>query len=149
MAKQKTKRSRLIGMIHAQRAAAGMSEDEYRASLYSWVGKESCSDCKMHELEAVFRNLNKLLAKQGQDRFMFKRRENTLRDAVALRAKKVLGDEWGNRLAGFLEKIGKKSLADCADKDLRQVMGFISRIEGKQNERTNNHRQWQGRREAF
>lgn len=70
MAKQKSYRTRLIGMIHMQKTAAHIADDRYRLILMGAAGKLSCSECSLKELFAVHKNLNTLLVKQGQKALM-------------------------------------------------------------------------------
>ena len=42
MAKEKTYRARLIGMIHMQKSAAQLTNDEYRLILASATDKQTC-----------------------------------------------------------------------------------------------------------
>ena len=126
----KSNRSRLIGLIHFQKTALAISDDEYRVIIHGATGKNSCSDCDMNELFAIFDDLNSVLEQKGKYRFYFHKNKEgsklTLQDVIILRAQKAFGDAWFSRLQGFLKSKGKTSLADCDSKDCRQIMGWIS-----------------------
>ena len=134
MAKEKTYRARLIGMIHMQKSAAQLTDEEYRLIISGATGKQSCSDCNIKELFAIHYDLNAVLIKQGKKGFVFYRNprpkgNTTIQDAVVAKAKKVLGDNWNERLDGFLKKLNRTSLKSCTDKEIRQIMGWISSTE--------------------
>lgn len=125
-------KSRLIKLIHTQKRQAGLNDAEYRALLMgASSGKDSCTAMNHKELFNVFNGLNHLLIKQGQKPFVFVSRPGyaTLKDAVLARAENVLGEDYKSRLDGFLARMKKPSLKDCSDKDLRQIMGFLSTLE--------------------
>ena len=127
-----TTKNRLISMIHAQKNQAGLNDNEYRALLSGTAsGKESCKNMNTKELFNVFNAMNALLIKQGSKPFIFVNRPShpTLREAVLARAENVLGEDYKSRLDGFLARMKKPSLKDCSDKDLRQIMGFLSNLE--------------------
>lgn len=131
MAKEKTFRDRLIGLIHMQKSAAQLSDEDYRLIVAGATGKQTCSDCSIQELFAVHKDLNAVLIKQGKKGFVFYRTPKpkmklTIQDAVISRAKKVLGENWKERLDGFLLRMNKTSLYRCSDKEIRQIMGWIS-----------------------
>ena len=134
MQKKKTNRSRLIAMIHTMKTTARLSEDEYRLILSGATGKESCKDCSMKELFAVFDDMNIVLQKKGEKKFFFKweHQQSTMQDAVIARAKKVLGESWEERLKGFLQKLNKTSVYKCTDNEVRQIMGWISSVAKKE-----------------
>ena len=137
MAKEKTYRARLIGMIHMQKSAAQLTNDEYRLILMGAAGKLTCSECSLKELFAVHKDLNTLLVKQGQKAFIFHRGPNhsnkpTIQNAVVVKAKKVLGENWKERLDGFLHKLNKTSVKDCTENEIRRIMGWISTTERRQ-----------------
>lgn len=118
-----------------QRAAAGMQEDDYRALIYGLTCKTSCSDLSLDELFKVFDQINLILLSKGRRPFFFKTgNRNTHHDysfngAVEAKAKRILGDDWQSRLDGYIAKMGKKSLAECADADRRRVMAWLSAVE--------------------
>ncbi|MDO5331807.1 MAG: DUF1018 domain-containing protein [Bacillota bacterium] len=134
MAKEKTFRERLIGLIHMQKSAAQLSDEDYRLIVAGATGKQSCSECNIQELFAIHNDLNAVLIKQGKKRFVFHRtvfpkKKNTIQDAVLYRAKRVLGDNWKERLDGYLQKINKTSVYSCSNTEIRQIMGWISTVE--------------------
>ena len=113
MAKEKTYRARLIGMIHMQKSAAQLTNDEYRLILAGATGKQTCSECSIQELFAVHKDLNAVLIKQGKKGFIFFRNpmskgKATIQDAVVAKAKKVLGDKWNERLDGSPKKLNRQ-----------------------------------------
>ena len=131
MAKEKSYRTRLIGMIHMQKSAAHITDDGYRLILMGAAGKLTCSECSLKELFAVHKDLNTLLVKQGQKAFIFHRGPNhsnkpTIQNAVVAKAKKVLGENWKERLDGFLQKLNKTSVKDCTENEIRRIMEWIS-----------------------
>lgn len=137
MAKEKSYRTRLIGMIHMQKSAAHITDDGYRLILMGATGKLTCSECSIKELFAVHKDLNTLLVKQGQKAFVFHGSPNhsnkkTIQNAVVARAKKVLGENWKERLDGFLQKLNKTSVKDCTENEVRRIMGWISTTERRQ-----------------
>lgn len=136
MAKEKTYRDRLIGLIHMQKSAACLTDEEYRAIIAGSTGRESCVYCSIQELLAIHRDLNAVLIKQGKKGFTFYSKQrpsgkSSIQDAVIARAKKVLGESWEERLKGFLQKLNKTSVYKCTDKEVRQIMGWISTVERK------------------
>lgn len=144
MAKEKSYRSRLVGMIHMQKTAAQLTDEDYRLIVAGVTGKQTCSECSIQELFAVHKDLNAVLIKQGKKGFVFYRNprpkgKTTIQDAVISRAKKVLGDNWKERLDGFLLRINKTSIYKCSDREIRQIMGWISSTErGTRNEKKTN-----------
>lgn len=137
MAKEKSYRTRLIGMIHMQKSAAHITDDGYRLILIGATGKLTCTECSIKELFAVHKDLNTLLAKQGQKAFIFHRspkhsNKPTIQNAVVARAKKVLGKNWKERLDGFLQKLNRTSVKDCTENEIRRIMGWISTTERRQ-----------------
>lgn len=137
MAKEKSYRTRLIGMIHMQKSAAHITDDGYRLILIGATGKLTCTECSIKELFAVHKDLNTLLVKQGQKAFIFNRspkhsNKPTIQNAVVARAKKVLGKNWKERLDGFLQKLNRPSVKDCTENEIRRIMGWISTTERRQ-----------------
>lgn len=137
MTKEKSYRTRLIGMIHMQKSAAHITDDGYRLILIGATGKLTCTECSIKELFAVHKDLNTLLLKQGQKAFIFHRspkhsNKPTIQNAVVARAKKVLGKNWKERLDGFLQKLNRTSVKDCTENEIRRIMGWISTTERRQ-----------------
>lgn len=129
MENKTTNRSHLIGLIHAQKSAAGLSDDNYRILINGITNKTTCKDCSMIQLTEIFAQLNAILKQQGTEPFKYFAHRPTLRDAVEARAQKVLGNDFEKRLTGFLARIKKPNLASCTEHDLRAVMGFLSTME--------------------
>lgn len=131
----KTNRSRLISLIHAQKTAAALDDESYRAIVSSASGKQSCSDCTMKELNTVFSDLNAVLTKQGKETFSFYPRweKPSLEDAVTVRAQKVLGNDWHDRLDSFAKsKFNKDNYRLCDNSELRRIMAFLTNVERKE-----------------
>lgn len=127
-------RKKLISLIHAQKTAAHLTEDEYRMIIAGTTDHTSCTQCSYKELWQVFNDLNVILERKNLQKFYFHpvKKQNTpfgMQGAVIARARKILGTEWQKRLNGFLEHIQKKTLAECNNKELRQIMGMISTVE--------------------
>lgn len=126
-------RKKLISLIHAQKTAAGLSDEEYRMIIAGTTDHTSCRECSYKELRQVFEDLNVILEKKKLKRFYFhpvkQDKAFGMKGAVIARAKNILGPEWEKRLNGFLEHIQKKTLAECNDKELRQIMGMISTVQ--------------------
>lgn len=132
MSKNKLNRTRLISMIHAQKNTAKLDEDCYRTIIFGATGKQSCTECDMTELRAVFNDLNIVLERQKKVPFRFipKFEHPTQLDAVKARAQKILGEGWQKRLDEFIQtKVRKTTLSCLTQKELRQVMGFLSTVE--------------------
>ncbi|WP_147613837.1 phage protein GemA/Gp16 family protein [Treponema pectinovorum] len=133
----KSNRNRLISLIHAQKKAAHLNDENYRTIVYGATGKQSCSECDMTELKTIFNDLNSILETQKQKPFrFFPARQTTQKEAVVARAKRILGDGWESRVTQFIQtKVKKHSLSFCTQNELRQVMGFISTIERTENKK--------------
>ena len=128
----KSNRTRLISMIHAQKNTAKLDEDCYRTIIFGATGKQSCTECDMTELRAIFYDLNIVLGRQGKQTFrlIIKNEHPTQLDAVKVRAKKILGTDWQKRLDEFIQtKVRNTTLTCLTQKELRQVMGFLSALE--------------------
>lgn len=135
MSNQKSNRTRLISLIHAQKNAAVLDDETYRIIVNGATGKDSCSDCTMQELKNIFVDLNSVLCKQGKRTFSFYQRWEppSLSDAVTARAKKILGEDWRNRLDSFSQsKFGKKSFRCCDNSELRRMMAFLTTLERRE-----------------
>lgn len=133
--KPKTNRTRLIGIIHAQRTAADLDEVAYRAVIGGATGNETCAACTMTQLKSVFYALNTVLTRQGKKPFVFIPRYEapSLLDAVLARAEKILGTDYQVRLDLFIQtKVRKASLSCLTQRELRQVMGFLSNVERRE-----------------
>lgn len=131
----KTKRTRLISKIHQQKKIAGLSDEEYRLILSAETGKESCSDCTLSELEQVFRAMNNLLVRMGENPFHIRNLfYSSLSEVVQAKAEKVLGSGSAARLKGFLAKMGRSSLDECSDIELRRILSFLSTVQKQERE---------------
>lgn len=134
-ANQKSNRSRLISLIHAQKTSAGLDDVSYRIILAQKTGKESCSECTMQELKLIFESLNAVLQALGKKTFVYYPRweQPSLKDAVTARAKKLLGEDWEKRLDSFAQtKFSKAKYILCDKSELRRIMAFLSNIERKE-----------------
>ena len=134
ISRQKTNRTRLISLIHAQKSASGLDDVTYRTIIYGASGKDSCTECSMQELKAVFSDLNFVLKKQGKQTFFFYPRweQPSLKDAVTARAKKLLGEDWEKRLDSFAQtKFSKAKYILCDKSELRRIMAFLTKLEHK------------------
>lgn len=128
----KSNRSRLISLIHLQKKEAALEEGVYRIIIFSATGKESCGECSLSELKAVFTDLNSVLEKQGKKPFSFyyRRELPELKDAVRARARKILGDDWQNRIDSFAQaKFSKAKYMLCSKSELRRIMAFLTNME--------------------
>lgn len=137
---KKSNRTRLISLIHAQKKVSHLNDENYRTIIYGATGKQSCSECDMSELKSIFNDLNVILERQNQKTFrFFPSRQTTQKEAVIVRAKNILGEDWEARITQFVQsRVKKHSLSLCTQKELRQVMGFIStigRMEDNKNDR--------------
>lgn len=140
--KNKSTRNRLISLIHAQKNAAQLAEAEYRLIVSGATDHTSCSDCNIKELFSVFHDLNIILSKQGKQKFVFSKQKTlpNLKIAILARAKRLLGSEYKTRFNGYLSRLKRTSLDDCNNNELRQIMGFLSTLERKNNTKTENTR---------
>ena len=132
---QKSNRSRLIGLIHVQKTVAKLDDETYRTIISGATGKESCTECTTQELRAIFRDLNLIREKQDKTTFSFYPRWEppTLKDAVIARAKKILGDDWENRLDSFSQsKFSKTKFRLCNKSELLRIMAFLTNVERKE-----------------
>ena len=127
------KRKKYLSLIHIQKAKAHLDDEEYVTILYSCAAVDSAAKITtMQQFEAVVTALNRVLIAQGQapqgDRNYIPHSSAFL-NAVKVRACRILGPMWEQRLAGYLKKIGQSRLEECSNSQLRRVMGFLSTIE--------------------
>ena len=127
------KRKKYLSLIHLQKAKAHLDDEEYVTVLYSCASVDSAAKIMtIQQFEAVITALNKLLAAQGHsplgDR-AYVPHASTFLNAVKVRACRILGPMWEQRLIGYLKKIGKSRLEECSPSQLRRVMGFLSTVE--------------------
>lgn len=127
----KTKRTRLISIIHQQKKRAALSDEEYRSIIFAETGASSCSDCTVVQLEQVYRTLNRLLMLKGLATYRF-RYALSPADVVEAKAEKLFGKNWQERIQGFITSKKLPDLNKCTDKDLRMILGFLSTIERTQ-----------------
>lgn len=131
----RSNRSRLISKIHAQKNAAELDDATYRLIISGASGKQSCTECSMKELNQIFTDLNSILEKQGKQTFRYYPRweQPTLKDAVTARAKKILGEDWQNRLDSFSQtRFSKAKYILCTNAELRSIMAFLTNVERKE-----------------
>ena len=89
----------------------------------------------MKELKQIFTDLNSVLEKQGKQTFRYYPRweQPTLKDAVIARAKKILGEDWQNRLDSFSQtRFSKAKYILCTNAELRSIMAFLTNVERKE-----------------
>ena len=127
------KRKKYLSLIHLQKAKAHLDDELYVTLLYSCASVDSAAKITtIQQFEAVVTALNKLLAAQGQsllgDRNYISH-SSVFLNAVKVRACRILGIMWEQRLTGYLKKIGQSRLEECSPTQLRRVMGFLSAIE--------------------
>ena len=131
----RSNRNRLISKIHAQKNAAGLDDTTYRLIISGASGKQSCTECSMKELKQIFTDLNSILEKQGKQTFRYYPRweQPTLKDAVTARAKKILGEDWKNRLDSFSQtRFSKAKYILCTNAELRSIMAFLTNVERRE-----------------
>ena len=124
----KTKRTRLISIIHQQKKKAGLSDEEYRSIIFTETRETSCSQCTIFQLEQVYRTLNRLLVLKGLAPYRFRYAVSPA-DVVEAKAEKLFGKNWKERIQGFITSKKLPELNKCTDKDIRMILGFLSTIE--------------------
>lgn len=129
----KTKRIRLISIIHQQKKRAALSDEEYRSIIFAETGASSCSDCTVVQLEQVYRTLNRLLMLKGLAPYRF-RDALSPADVVEAKAEKLFGKNWQERIQGFITSKKLPDLNKCTDKDLRMIWVFYQQSKGPKNE---------------
>ena len=127
------KRKKYLSLIHLQKAKAHLDDEEYVTVLYSCASVDSAAKIMtIQQFEAVITALNKLLAAQGQSPLgdqNYIPHSSSFLHTVKVRACRILGPMWEQRLTGYLKKIGKARLEECSPSQLRRVMGFLSTVE--------------------
>ena len=127
------KRKKYLSLIHLQKAKAHLDDEEHVTVLYSCASVDSAAKIMtIQQFEAVITALNKLLAAQGQSPLgdqNYIPHSSAFLNAVKVRACRILGPMWEQRLTGYLKKIGKARLEECSPSQLRRVMGFLSTVE--------------------
>jgi hypothetical protein len=123
MASKKAIDKKGLTRIHAMKKEANITDEDYRALLSGAAGVDSAKDIKSQaQYNRVIKALLNLRVAQGKN-ILFEK-------AVYLKAKRILGTTWRARLSGYLKRLNKTALADCNDWELRQIMGFLSKVEG-------------------
>lgn len=127
------KRKKYLSLIHLQKAKAHLDDELYVTLLYSCAAVDSAAKITtVQQFEAVITALNNILTAQGQsplgDRNYIPHSSSFLH-TVKVRACRILGIMWEQRLTGYLKKIGQSRLEECSHTQLRRVMGFLSAIE--------------------
>jgi hypothetical protein len=120
-----------LARIHILKKEAVLADDDYHSLLSGAAGVTSAADIDTPDqyyrvvfaLEKYILSIGKVPSGRQE------RTKKAFPEAVAERAKHVLGPAYRNRLAGYLKKMGKADLGDCSDRELRRVMGFLSTVE--------------------
>lgn len=122
-----------LARIHILKKDAAITDDEYRALLFGAAGVDSAADIETpDQYYRVISCLEKYLVsigKESKGKPPQNGRKPSFLEAVQKRAERILGPAARMRMAGYLRKMGKKTLADCSDRELRRVMGFLSSVE--------------------
>ena len=120
------KRDEKLAVIHIARKQCGLDDACYRELLRSCAGVESSADLKTEaQFSAVMEAFNRLGFISARTK------ASRMLDAVRARAYTILGPGYEKRLAGYLAKMGRSSLAGCKFQELRRIMAFLSTIERK------------------
>jgi hypothetical protein len=122
-----------LARIHVLKKEAGLTDEEYRVLLRSAAGVNSAAKIETpDQYYKVITALEKYLVSIGKPptgRPVPSSKKRTLFEVVQDRAKRLMGENYRKRMAGYLRKMGKKELIDCSDRELRRVMGFLSILE--------------------
>jgi hypothetical protein len=120
-----------LARIHAMKKETGITDEDYRSILYGAAGVDSAKNITSKaQYQRVIKALSNLLIAQGKlPSGHFLPRKAFFERAVCTKAKCVLGTHWQERLAGYLKRLNKKTLMECNEWQLRQVMGFLSKQE--------------------
>jgi hypothetical protein len=112
-----------LARIHTMKKEADITDEDYRVLLSGAAGVDSAKDIKSQaQYKRVIKALLNLRVAQGKN-ILFEK-------AVYAKAKCTLGSDWRTRLSGYLKRLNKTTLADCNDRELRQIMGFLSKVAG-------------------
>ena len=106
-----------------------LSDDRYRKILESF-GSSSCRFMADEDLEKVYSFFLHAGFKPRPDPVKGHDRARRRTAAIVIsEAKKLFGEElWESRLTGFVRKaIGKPTLRECDDKELRKALGWLRR----------------------
>ena len=116
-----------LARIHVLKKQSGITDDEYRSLLVGAAEVDSAKDIETpDQYYKVISCLERYLLSIGK---LSSRPVGSFLDAVQKRAERILGPDYRKRLGGYLQKMGKKNLNECSDRELRRVMGFLSSIE--------------------
>ncbi|WP_288550136.1 regulatory protein GemA [uncultured Brachyspira sp.] len=138
IAKEKTKRQKLIAKIHIGKKYLGLNEDDYIVFLKSSTGKESTRDMNIEELKEVLNSMNvagfnsstyesnKYFYASGYDRRYLSERQ----------VKYIKGLWWQNAnypseetLKMFIKRMtGKNSLGECRQKEANILITAIQEM---------------------
>jgi hypothetical protein len=120
-----------LARIHILKKEACLSDEDYRPLLFGAAGVSSAKDIDTaDQYYAVIAGLEKYIMSIGRiPSGRTRHRVMTLMEAVEQRARRIMADAYARRMGGYLRKIGKASLSECSQWELRGIMGFLSRIE--------------------
>jgi hypothetical protein len=120
-----------LARIHVLKKEACLSDEDYRSLLFGTAGVSSAKDIDTaDQYYAVIAGLEKYIVSIGKIPSGREwRKVLTLMEVVQHRARRVMGEAYERRMGGYLRKIGKASLSECSQWELRGIMGFLSRIE--------------------
>ncbi|MDR2186367.1 MAG: regulatory protein GemA [Treponema sp.] len=118
-----------LARIHILKKDSGITGEDYRSLLSGAAGVDSAAGIETpDQYYKVITALSNLLAARGGLPLRSSGGEKpSFRGAVKTRAHKILGANYRVRLAGYLRKMGRADLDQCSDRELRRVMGFLSR----------------------
>jgi hypothetical protein len=120
-----------LARIHILKKEACLSDEDYRCLLYGAAKVESAKDIDtVDQYYAVIVSLEKYILSTGKiPGGQTHHKKMTLTEVVMERAKRVMGENYQKRMSGYLAGMNRKSLAECPDRELRRIMGFLSHIE--------------------
>ena len=127
----KEKRRKLLALIHTQKRDAALDDEIYVTILLNAAGVDSASRLEnLNQFSAVIFALNKVLEGQGKDRMGGQINiVSPVIWSIQKRAKRLLGPNSEKRILGYIKAMGRSSLAECSDQELRRVQGFLSTLE--------------------
>ena len=121
-----------LARIHILKKEMGITDKDYRSVLSGAAGVEYAAEIETpDQYYRVITALSNLLTAQGKIPSVkcTGGKKHLFRDAVKARAGRILGANYQVRLAGYLRKMGKADLNQCSDRELRRVMGFLSKVD--------------------
>jgi hypothetical protein len=120
-----------LARIHILKKEACLCDEDYRALLSGAAGVYSAKDIdSADQYYAVITGLEKYIMSIGKiPSGQVRRKVMTLMEVVEQRAKLVMGEAYERRMGGYLHKMGRQSLCECSQRELRGIMGFLSRVE--------------------